>query len=337
MLTSPSTETAAGRAADDRASRRERAGAVLRTFGTAIVAVALLVVFALSSPDFLTPTNLDNILIQISVVGVVSIGETAVMLLGGIDLSVGSVLLLSAVVIGALTTNAGVPVALAIPVGLLLATGMGLINGFFAAVVGIEPIIVTLGTLLAVQGLAQVLLQANNSWIMVSDPLFFAMAAGRVAFLPVMGVIMVLLYAAAALVLARTLFGRYIYALGGNPAAARLTGLPVTRVLVAAYAFAGLCAGIGGLLAIAQLGIVSPNVGAGMEFNAVTAVLVGGLSLSGGVGRVEKTLLGALIVGMIANYLTLKGVSAYYEQAVSGLVILAAVILDHLARRGRTR
>ncbi len=172
---------------------------------------------------------------------------------------------------------------------------------------------------------------------MVSDPLFFAMAAGRVAFLPVMGVIMVLLYAAAALVLARTPFGRYIYALGGNPAAARLTGPPVTRVLVAAYAFAGLCAGIGGLLAIAQLGIVSPNVGAGMEFNAVTAVLVGGLSLSGGVGRVEKTLLGALIVGMIANYLTLKGVSAYYEQAVSGLVILAAVILDHLARRGRTR
>jgi len=134
-------------------------------------------------------------------------------------------------------------------------------------------------------------------------------------------------------VLRDTALGRHIYAAGGNRRAARLAGIPIGRVVVATYALCGLCAGGAGMLEIAQLGIVSQNVGDGMQFNAITAVLVGGISLSGGKGRVEKTLLGVMIVGTITNFLTFRGVSAYYEQAITGGIILAAVFLDHATRR----
>jgi ribose transport system permease protein len=298
-----------------------------------LVAVALAVIFGLLSPDFLSSSNIDNILMQISVVGTVAIGETIVMLLGGIDLSVGSVVLLSASVIGVLSATHGLTDWIAIPLGLAAATGVGLLNGIFVVGVGIEPIIVTLGTLVAVQGLGQMLLAANGSWIQVNDPLFLNIATGRVAAVPVMAVIMLALYAAGAIMLRRTPFGRAIYAAGGNRRAARLAGLPVGRTMLVAYALSGLCAGAAGVLEIAQLGIVSQNVGVGLQFSAITAVLVGGLGLAGGQGRLEKTLLGTLIVGAITNYLTFRGVSAYYEQAITGLILLAAVFADHLARR----
>lgn len=315
------------------AGRGEHLGAFLHTFGTLLVAALLAAVFEFLSPDFLSSSNIDNILMQISVVGTVAIGETLVMLLGGIDLSVGSVVLLSASVIGVLSATHGRSDWLAIPIGLAAATGVGLLNGLFVVGVGIEPIIVTLGTLVAVQGIGQMLLAANGSWIQVADPLFLNIATGRLAGVPSMAVIMLALYAVAAILLRRTPLGRAIYAAGGNRRAARLAGLPVGRTLLAAYAISGLCAGVAGALEIAQLGIVSQNVGQGMEFSAITAVLVGGLGLVGGQGRVEKTLLGALIVGAITNYLTFRGVSPYYEQAITGFILLAAVFVDHLARR----
>lgn len=315
------------------ARRAERLGAFLHTFGTLLVAAALAAAFGALSPGFLSANNVDNILMQVSVVGTVAIGETIVMLLGGIDLSVGSVVLLSASVIAVLTATHGVTDWLAIPLGLAAATGVGLLNGLFVVGVGIEPIIVTLGMLVAVQGLGQMLLAANGSWVQVSDPLFLTLATGRLVGIPDLAAIMLALYAVAAVALRRTPLGRAIYAVGGNRRAARLAGLPVGRTMLAAYALSGLCAGAGGALEIAQLGIVSQNVGQGMEFSAITAVLVGGLGLAGGQGRVEKTLLGALIVGTIANYLTFRGVSAYYEQAITGFILLAAVFADHLARR----
>lgn len=318
---------------DGSPARSEQIAGFLHTFGPSLVAIALLLILGLSTPDFLSRANIDNILIQTSIVGVAAIGETMVMLLGGIDLSIGSIILVSAVITGALTTNHGVATWPAIGAGLLAATGIGVVNGIFIAVIGIEPIIVTLGTLIAAQGLGQAILANEGSWIQVTNPFFFSLATDQVLTIPAMAVVMVGFYAVAAVLLRNTALGRQIYAIGGNRRAARLAGIPIGRVVLATYALCGLCAGVAGMLEIAQLGIVSQNVGDGMEFNAITAVLVGGMSLSGGQGRVEKTLLGILIVGMITNYLTFRGVSAYYEQAITGGIILAAVFADHATRR----
>lgn len=311
----------------------EHLAGFLHVFGVGLVAIGLLLIFGLSTPDFLSRANIDNILIQTSIVGVAAIGETMVMLMGGIDLSIGSIILVSAVITGALTTNHGLGAWPAIGAGLLAAAGIGLINGIFIAGIGIEPIIVTLGTLIAAQGLGQAILANEGSWIQVTNPFFFSLATNQVFSLPAMAVVMLALYAVAAVVLRDTALGRHIYAAGGNRRAARLAGIPIGRVVVATYALCGLCAGVAGMLEIAQLGIVSQNVGDGMQFNAITAVLVGGISLSGGKGRVERTLLGVMIVGTITNFLTFRGVSAYYEQAITGGIILAAVFLDHATRR----
>lgn len=311
---------------------RRRAAGWLAVFGIVVVAVALFVVFAETAPKFATGANLRNILVQSSVLAVVSIGETVVMLLAGIDLSVGAVVLLSSVVVSGLAVNEHVPVVLAILAGLASGAAVGLVNGVLVAVVGIESILVTLGSLMVASGLGQVLL--HDSWIQVTNPTLVALAQNHVAGLPVMVVVMLALYAVAAVAMARTGYGRSVYEAGGNERAARLIGVPVTRVKVLAFVAAGLCAAIGGLLQAGQLGVISQNDGQGMEFDAITAVLIGGLSVaSGGVGRMEKTLVGALIVGMIVNYLTIRGVPGTYQQAVLGGLILAAVLLDRSLRR----
>jgi ribose transport system permease protein len=273
-----------------------------------------------------------NILEQVAVIGVVSIGETAVMLTGGIDLSVGSNVLLSSVIMANLNVNHGWPAGLAIVVGVLAALLVGLINGIVSTAFGIEPIIVTLGTLLAAGGLGQIWL--NNSWITLHSSVFSDVATVMPLGIPLMAWIMVVLYVVAAVLLYRTTFGRTVYLIGGNRGGARLAALAVNRRLVAVYALSGLMAGVAGYLDAGQLGIISQNDGTGLQFSAILAVLVGGLSVkTGGIGRVEKTLVGTLIAGMIANYFVLQGVAEPYEQAAIGFVILVAVLTDHVLRR----
>ncbi len=314
-----------------------RIGSGLQRLGILLLAGLLFAIFSATSSDFSSQANIDNILIQISVLAVVSIGETVVMLLRGIDLSVGSVVLLSSVVMSALSVNHHVPLVLAIGAALILSLLIGCINGVLTAFIGIEPIIVTLATLMVVQGLDEVILSQNGSWIQVLDPFFTSLYVNQVLFLPVMAVITFVLYAVAAILMQNTPFGRNVYAVGGNARAARLAGINVMTVKMAAYAIAGLCAGIAGLLETAQVGTISQNIASGLEFSAVTAVLVGGLSLTGGAGSVLNTLIGATIFGMINNYLTLKDFSIYYKQAVSGFLILIAVILINVGRFGHMR
>jgi len=315
----------------------ERAAYIFEKVGTIVIAGVLLLVFSLTTSVFFTEANIDNILIQIAVVGVVAIGESIVMLLRGIDLSVGSVTLFSAVVIGVLNVSHHTSVALAILVALLLSVGVGLVNGILVALVRVEPIIVTLGTSLAISGLNQRLLADNGSWISVNDQFFVGMVVNKIWVLPVMAVILFVLYAAAGVLLRKTPFGRYIYAVGGNPRAAHLAGIPAPLVLIAAYALCGLCAGIAGVLITAQVGTISQAVGGDLLFSAITVVVVGGLSLAGGAGSVEKTLVGAIIFGMIYNFLTLQSFSNYYKQAIAGFLILGAAVLIQLARVGRER
>jgi ribose transport system permease protein len=307
---------------------------------TVLVVALLLILFGLTSQNFLTAGNIFNIWRQMAVVAVLGIGMTLVILIGGIDLSVGSVLFLAAGMTAVLLRD-GTPTPLAILAGLIAGAAVGLLNGVLVEVAGISPVIATLGSLIGIRGLALVFM--NNAQVRVTDKFFEAIAVTRtpgidsikMPGLQLMVVFVFLLYIVVAAALRQTRFGRYLYAIGGNPIAARLCGLPVMRVKVLAYTLSGFFAAIGGMLMAASQGVIGPGIGVGLEFYAVAAVVLGGTRLSGGVGRVEKTLLGAMIVYMVLNYMTLRHIPAIWQQAVTGLLVLAAVVIDQLAQRGR--
>lgn len=307
--------------------------AFLGESSTLLVVVALFLFFGFTSERFFLTDNIFNIMKQMSIVGVTAIGMTMVVLIGGIDLSVGSVALLSSGITGTLIVNYEWNTWTAIVAGLLAACLVGVVNGFFVEKLLISPVIVTLGTLIAVRGLGQKVLWINNSWIEVKDPVFDYVAIEKIWFLPVIAALMFGLYLLAAILLKQTPFGRYIYAIGGNQRAALLSGLLVTRIKMIAYVLCGLTAGIAGLLTASRTGVVNPTLGQGLEFDAITAVVLGGASLAGGVGRVGKTLLGTAILVMVLNYLTIRGVPGEWQTAVTGFLVLAAVILDRIVRR----
>jgi len=317
---------------------RRRLGAsisgLLSDYSTVAVVIAVVAFFGLSSQFFLSPDNIANILRQMAIVGVLAAGMTMVVLIGGIDLSVGSVVLVSGAITGTLILNYEFNAWPAIAVGLLVAMAVGLLNGILIEKAQISPVIVTLGTLIAVRGAGQAILWINNSWVWVTDDLFVYVAKEKVLFLPIIAALMFVLYIISAVVLKQTAFGRYVYAIGGNQRAAQLAGLPVTRIKIIAYVLSGLFAGIAGLLMAARLGVVGPSVGLGMEFDAITAVVLGGTRLSGGAGRVERSLLGTAILVMVINYLTIRGIPDIWQTSVTGFLILGAILLERAARRG---
>jgi ribose/xylose/arabinose/galactoside ABC-type transport system permease subunit len=302
-----------------------------QSFGIIAVGVALLIVFDLTASSFLAAGNIRNIFMQTSVIGVAAIGETIVMLTGGIDLSVGAIAFMGEVFVADLTMS-GHSLGFALTASLLACAGMGLLNGILVVVVRIEPILATLASLLVAAGLGKLVL--NLRYLQPTNPVFGRLATTNVIFnLPIMVVVMVGLYVVGAFVMQKTQFGRSIYAVGGNKRAARLSGLPVARITIAAYTLAGFLYGVGGFLTVGQLGLVSQNDLASANFQAIIAVLVGGLSVSrGGLGRIERTLIGVLIVGMMTNYQTIKGIDPAFQQALLGGLLFAAILVDRLIR-----
>jgi ribose transport system permease protein len=307
----------------------------IERLATLLVALALFVVFAVTADAFATSTNIRNILVQITIVSVVAAGQTVVMLTGGLDLSVGSVVLLSEVVVADVVVRHGAPVPLGIVAALAAGALVGVLNGVLIVVVRIEPILVTLGTLLLAAGAAKLLL--GLTYIQIDNPFFDRLASTELpGGMPLMVLVMFACYGLVAVALYRTPFGKYVYAVGSNRRAASVAGLPVRSTQIAAYVLCATLAGVAGVLNAARLGLVSPNDGAGLEFASITAALVGGLSVTvGGVGRVERTLVGAVIVGMLVNYQTIRGVPPSLQQAMIGGVLLLAVIADRLLRRMR--
>lgn len=301
--------------------------------GTLLVIIFLGVVFSIAADTFKSQANIQNILRQVSITSIVAIGMTLVILIRGIDLSVGSVVLFSAATMNSLIFNEVLPTFPSIIIGLLAASLIGFINGILIEKSKISPVVVTLGTMTAVRGLGQMILWINNSWLWVRDPFFEYIKTQSWVGIPLPAVVMIILYIVAFLFMTQTGFGRYIYAIGGNQRAAVLTGLAVIKVKVLVYTLSGFFAGVGGILMSARLSAISPGVGQGLEFDAITAVILGGTSLSGGVGKVQKTILGAIIVGMILNFMTIRGISAHYQRAATGLIILAAALLDRLSQR----
>jgi fructose transport system permease protein len=307
----------------------------LATLGPFIALLAACAFFATQSDRFLSGGNFSLILQQVMVVGVIAIGQTLIILTAGIDLSCGMVMALGSIVMTKFATELGLPPALAVLCGIGVTTLFGLINGLLVTRIKLPPFIVTLGTLNIAFAITQ--LYSNSQTVTDLPPLMtalgntFQLGGTEVAY---GAVLMLALYGVAWFVLRETASGRHVYAVGNNAEATRLVGIPTQRVLLSVYVMAGLFYGIASLLSVARTGVGDPNAGQTENLDAITAVVLGGTSLFGGRGVVLGTLVGALIVGVFRNGLTLMGVSSIYQVLVTGILVILAVTLDQVSRKG---
>jgi ribose/xylose/arabinose/galactoside ABC-type transport system permease subunit len=301
-----------------------------RRFGTLIGLIVLCAVLWALTPHFLTVSNLLNVAQQTSINAVVAVGMTFVILSGGIDLSVGSIVAISGVALG-LALQADQPLSIALAIALITGIACGQVNGLLVDRGGLPPFIVTLGTMSMARGAALVLTEGRP--ISGFDEGFRTLATGTVAYIPAPVIVMVVVYAIAHLVLTRTTFGRYVYAIGGNEEATRLSGVRVHLHKPAIYAVSGLTSAIAAVLLTARLNSAQPIAGMMYELDAIAATVIGGTSLLGGEGSLGGTLIGALIMGVLRNGLNLLGVSSFLQQIVIGGVIVGAVLIDTILKR----
>jgi ribose transport system permease protein len=305
-------------------------GRQLGTFGGLLL---LSVILWVATPHFLTVSNLLNVLEQTALNAVVAVGMTFVIISGGIDLSVGSVLAFAGIALG-LALDAGFPLPLAIALALAVGLGCGLANGVLISVGRLPPFIATLGMMSVARGAA--LMLAEGRPISGFSEGFRALATGRVLMIPAPILITAAIYAVAHFVLTQTVFGRATYAIGGNEEAARLSGVRVRFHKTAIYGVAGLTSAAAAIVLTARLNSAQPTAGTMYELDAIAATVIGGSSLLGGEGSLVGTLVGALIMGVLRNGLNLLNVSSFVQQVVIGLVIVGAVLVDmSLKRRGR--
>ncbi|WP_163531308.1 ABC transporter permease [Halobacillus ihumii] len=295
--------------------------------GMIIILILLCIVMTIMAPNFLEASNITNILKQVSVIAILAAGMTIVILTGGIDLSVGSIVALSGVV-SVMASQAGINPFLAMILGMGVGYLIGFINGFFTAKIGLPAFIVTLGSMTYVRGLAYV--SSGGYPVVLESSTFKFIGAGSILSIPTPIYIMLFVYVVMFLVLKYTMFGRHIYAIGGNEEAARLTGIKVKKTLVNVYSISGLLAGLGGVVLAGRLYSGQPTAGNMYELDAIAAVILGGSKLAGGVGKVQGTIIGVLIMGVITNGLTLMDVSYYWQLVVKGGVIVSAVLIDRL-------
>ena len=293
-----------------------------------LVALALIsVVLSALSPNFLTLNNILNVMRQVSINALIAFGMTFVILTGGIDLSVGSILALSAV-LGAGWMSAGMDPILATLLGVGAGALMGLANGLIICQGRVAPFIATLATMTIFRGLA--LAQTNGTPVTgISSPFFDLLGRGYVAHLvPVPVVWMLLSFAVLWFIARKTTFGRHVYSIGGNAAASRISGVRVSTVKTSVYVLTGALSAMAGVILTSRLNSAQPNAGMGYELDAIAAVVLGGTSLAGGRGWIVGTLIGALLIGVLNNGLNLLGVSSFYQLVIKGAVILLAVLLD---------
>jgi ribose transport system permease protein len=301
-----------------------------RDAGGLIVLLVLFGAMTLASDEFLTSENMANLARQVAIFGIIAVGQLLVILTAGIDLSVGSVLGLAGCVTAQMMVD-GTPIVLAILIGLAVGVALGLFNGSLVAYGKLPPFIVTLGMLGIARGM--VLVYTDASTIQPLPESFSNIANGDFLGLPNLLWIFMFVVVVTAFVLRRTVFGRYIYAIGSNPESARLSGVPVTRVLVSVYALAGLLAAVGGVLFMSRLNAGIPTAGTGYELNAIAACVIGGASLFGAKGGAFGAAAGALIVATLNNGGNLLAVNAFYLQIIIGALILAAVAFDQWQAR----
>ncbi|WP_280155981.1 ABC transporter permease [Piscinibacter sp. XHJ-5] len=313
-----------------------------QTFWVSMAAVIAFVALTLASDVFATQQNLFNVARNFAFVAIIAIGMTAVIVTGGIDLSVGAVLVLSGMVIG-MTMNAGMSIWLAVPLALGASLAVGAFNGVLIAYVGVPPFVVTLGMLSIARSLAMVLSDNRMVYSFGPDqPALLALGGGFVELalpfvdpirIPNPLIFLLVLLVFASLVFRWTRWGRYLFAIGGNERAAVVNGVPVKAMKVSVYVFCALCAGLAGILEVGWLGTITTGLGQGMELTVIAASVIGGANLSGGIGTALGGVIGAALIEVIRNSLTLLGVSTFWQGTFVGSFIVIAVLFDRLRSR----
>jgi ribose transport system permease protein len=299
----------------------------LDRFKMVIILLLMIIVMSFASDVFLSGRNIMNVVRQISVNMILAVGMTFVIMTGGIDLSVGSILAVSGVVASSLLKNGSVDSILLVTIIASIVGGLlGLVNGLSIAKLKVPPFISTLAMMQIARGIAYLL---SNGRPIVDLPKRF-LVIGQEAFMgvPIMVIMMIVVVAIGYVLLQRTRFGRYVYYIGGNEEAARVSGVNVSRILILVYVLAGICAGFAGVILSSRINSGQPQAGLTYELYAIAAVVIGGTSLNGGIGSIGGTIIGAIIIGLIRNSMNLLNVSPFNQMVVLGVVILLAVILD---------
>lgn len=310
---------------------RLRLKAMLSKLGLLLVILVFIVVMSFLSPAFLTIANFKNLFIQSTILAVLALGQTYVIMTRGIDLSVGGVMALSSALCIGLTVYNGIPVALSLLIALAIGAGVGLVNGFSVTKIGITPLIVTLATLSIARGATFV--YTNGANITPVPDIVAAFGRGEILGIPYSVILLAVLALACNAVLARSIFGRSVYATGGNEIASRLAGIATDRIIVITYVISGLMAAVAGLILTARLESAGPRAGVGIELTVIAACVIGGTSLFGGQGSIIGTLLGVALISLVSNAINLLGVPPAWDDLVKGLVIFIAAVVDVYRRK----
>jgi ribose/xylose/arabinose/galactoside ABC-type transport system permease subunit len=312
-----------------------RVGTILRKFAPLVILICLVILFSFLSPSFLTSYNLLILIRQVSFAAISAVGVMFVMISGGIDLSIGTQIVLSNVVLAILLAYQHVPEYIAIPLTLLLGTLMGFINGMLVIKLKIHPLVITLGTSQIYKGIGYIIANSRN---IIGLPKSFAVfGQGYLGPIPIPIVIMLIVALAGSFVLTRTYFGRYVFALGGNEEAARLAGVNIDRMKVILFMICGFISGITSILLLSRVFAGQTTTGQGLEFDCLTAALLGGVSFKGGEGTIFGLITGILIIGVLNNAMQLASFPDFYQNVVKGSVLLIAVGFDVYQKNRKAR
>lgn len=304
---------------------------IFKKFSTLFILIVLVVVFSAASPNFLRVDNLLNVLRQVAVIGILAAGMTYVIISGGMDLTVGAYLGLSGVIIAKLMSDGGVSAPLAVLLTMAALTVVGVITGALIVYLNVSAMVITLGMMTVVRGLAYIISNGLPVYDIPESIVF--LGQGYVAGIPVPVMIMLIIVAVMGIILKYSYFGRYVYAIGGNVEAAKLAGLPVKKITISLYGISAFLASIAGIVLTGRVSSGAPASGTGTEMDVVTAVVIGGISVNGGKGSMLGAFLGAVIIGVLSNGLTIMNVGEYYQQVVKGVVLILAVAFDVIANR----
>ncbi|WP_338026195.1 MULTISPECIES: ABC transporter permease [Cohnella] len=304
---------------------------MLRKYGLIGILLLAVIVLSIVSDAFLTFTNLMNVLRQVSINGILAVGMTFVILTAGIDLSIGSMMAVSAVIAASIVSYNPDLAIVALLAGMLASGALGGVSGTMSAKLNVAPFVATLAMMTIARGIA--LIYTNGRPIVIDSPSFKFLGQGYLGPIPFPVVLFILVTVIMSIILYKTKFGRYIFAVGGNENAAHISGIRVSRVKIWVYVINGLLAGLAGVLLASRISSGQPNSGMGYELDAIAAVVIGGTSLFGGRGSMLGTIVGVLIIGVINNGLNLLDVSSYWQQIIKGVIIAGAVILDQRAKR----
>lgn len=296
-----------------------------------IVFFILFIAFSLANPRFLSSNNLFTIARQVSMLGIASIGMTFVILIAGIDLSVGSLITLVNIVAAYLMVKMGFGMVSAVILALIMSMLVGILNGFLISSIGIPAIIATFATQIVFEGASYLI--CGGTPIYGFDERFKVIGQGYLGPVPVPVIIMIVCFAVGSFILNKSYFGRYFYAVGGNEEAAKLSGIRVGRTKYLVYALSGLFAGLAGIVMLSRTNSAQPTAGMGYEFDVITCVVLGGVSISGGFGKMSNVVAGVLIIGILTNGMVLLNVSTYMQMIVKGVVLALAVGFDSLQKK----